>query len=377
MLIQRYLLREVFHTFSAVILVILLIAISNKFVRLVGKAAIGDIAPDVLLQMIFFQIPELLAFLLPIALFLAVLLCFSRFFAENEIPVMFACGVSWQKLLMISLSFGVIVMLLAGSFTCYWSPKLAGYKEQLVREEGPMLLVQTVTPGRFHSLQKDQLVFYVASLNSDRSELKHIFIADQPKGRLDQHENGSMITARAGKVATDAQSGATYITLEHGRRYQGTPGEKDFSILQFEDYQRLLVEDSNTSQVPLFHRTMPTLDLLKNPTPNNLAELQWRLSIPISALLLALLAVPLSRVTPRAGRFGRLFVAILICIIYFNLLTLSKRWIATQHISAQIGVWWVHSLLLVAAFGLLAITSGRWHQGFHYFKQKIFHDKRE
>lgn len=371
MLIQRYLLRETFHTFSAVTLVVLLIAVSNKFVRLVGKAAIGDIAPDILLQMILFLIPDLLAFLLPIALFLAILLCFSRFFAENEIPVMFACGISWQKLLMVSLSFGIIVMILAGGLTCYWGPKVAVYREQLLNDEGPMLLVQTITPGRFHSLHKDHLVFYVASLNGDRTELKHIFIADQPKGSLSEQENGSMLTARAGKIATSAE-GATYITLMDGRRYQGTPGEKDFSILQFKDYQRLL-EDSKTSTVPLFHRTMPTLGLLKDPTPSNMAELQWRLSIPLSAILLALLAVPLSRVSPRAGRFGRLFVGLIICIIYFNLLTMSKRWVATQHILPQIGVWWVHILFLTGTLALLTITTGRWHQWFYTIKQKIYY----
>lgn len=365
MLIQRYLFREIFHTFSAVTLVVLLIAISNKFVRLVGKAALGDIAPSVLMQMILFQIPELLAFLLPIALFLAILLCLSRFFVDNEIPVMFACGISWQKVLMVSLFFGTIVMLLAASLTCYWGPKLAVYKEQLIQEEGPMMLVKVIAPGRFHS--KDDLVFYVAALNGNRSELKHIFIADQPKESLNENENGSMLTARTGKITTDAQNGMTYLSLMEGKRYEGTPGEKDFSILQFEDYQRIL-EDPQASPIPLFHRTMSTQALLQEPTPTNIAEFQWRLSIPLSAILLALLAVPLSQVSPRAGRFGRLFVGVIICIVYFNLLTMSKRWIAAQSISAQMGMWWVHLGLLSAALVLLAIMSGRWHQALHYCK---------
>lgn len=332
MLIRRYLLQETFHTFLAVILVTLLIAISNKFVRLVGQAAVGDIAPSVLLQVILFHIPDLLAFLLPVGLFLAILLCFSRFFTDNEIPVMLACGISWRKLMAVSLILGSIVMLLSGGLTCYWGPKLAQYREHLMHQEGPMLLVQTVTPGRFHAFQKDKLVFYVSDINSDRTKLNRIFIAEQPKGNAAAGEDWSLITAKAGSIMTDHKQGSTYIKLYEGRRYNGTPGETDYSILQFKAYQRL-IEANSTPQGLFYHRTMPTRMLLDNLTPGNWAELQWRLSIPLSALLLALLAVPLSRVSPRSGRFGRLFSALIICIIYYNLLTVSKRWVANGSIS--------------------------------------------
>ncbi|MBS0287283.1 MAG: LPS export ABC transporter permease LptF [Proteobacteria bacterium] len=368
MIIKRYLFRELSHTFFAVILVVLLIAVSNKLVRLVAQAASGNISPNVLFEVILFQIPDLLAFLLPVGLFLAILLCYSRFFADNEIPVMLACGISWQRLLNVSLSLGFIVMLLAAMLTCYFAPKSAQYREELLHTQGPMLMVQTLAPGRFHSFQKDKLVFYVSDLSEDRSELTRVFIAEHPNN-FDEQKEWSLISAQAGKIYTDA-NGATYFSLLNGKRYQGTPGQMDYSIVQFEEYQRLL-ESPKMQEGLFFHRTMPTQMLLDNPTPSNLAELQWRLSIPLAAPLLALLALPLSRVAPRQGRFARLFVAIIICIIYFNLLTVSKRMIASGALTPYIGVWWVHGVMFMASLLFLAKTSGRAVQGYQWMRHKF------
>lgn len=369
MVLRRYLVREVTYTFLAVILVILLIAVSNKFVRLVAQAASGNVPSNVLLEVILFQIPDLLAFLLPVGLFLSILLCFSRFFVDNEIPVMLACGVAWQRLTATSLALGLVIMVLAGSLTCYWVPKSAQYREQLLRAEGPILLVQTVAPGRFHSFQKDKLVFYVADVSADRSELKRVFIAEQPNNKK-VDEDRSLVTAKGGKVYTDQQSGLTYFQLNEGRRYNGTPGDMDYSVLAFKEYRRLLEEPTKPEGL-YFHRSMPTQMLWQDPKPSNLAELQWRLSVPLSAPLLALFAVPLSRVGPRQGRFGRLFVAVVICIVYYNLLTISKRWVASGTIAPSIGVWWVHLLLLGCALIFLARASGRGAQWFHHVKQRF------
>ncbi len=368
MLIKRYLFKEISHTFFAVILVVLLIAVSNKLVRLVAQAAIGNVSPDILFDVILFQVPDLLAFLLPVGLFLAILLCYSRFFADNEIPVMFACGISWQKLLNVGLSVGFLVMLLSAGLTCYLAPKSAQYKEQLLHTQGPMLLLQTLSPGRFHSFQKDKLVFYVSDLNPERTELNRVFIAEHPNNNQED-KSWSLISAKSGKVYTD-ESGSTYFTLIEGKRYQGTPGAMDYSIVQFDEYQRFL-ENPKLEQGLFFHRTMPTKMLLDNPTPSNLAELQWRLSIPLAAPLLALLALPLSRVGPRQGRFGKLFIAIIICIIYFNLLTVSKRMVASGTLDPHIGVWWVHLSLFIFSLLFLAKTSGRATQYYHWIRHKV------
>lgn len=358
MLIRRYLLKEIIVTFFGVMTVVLFIGISNKLVRLISKVAAGEIAPDVLFQVIIFQIPELLAFLLPIGLFLAILLSYSRFYIDQEIPVMLACGVPWSRLLQAVLWVSIGVMAIVAGLTCYGAPKLAQHRERLLSEEGPMLLAQTVTAGRFHSLHQDKLVFYVAESSSDRKELKRIFIADEPTEQEGEDSGRALLTAAKGKIFTDPSTGATYLKLMAGQRYHGRPGEHDYDVLHFEEYQRL-IEGKAPSEGVYYHRTMPTKMLWESPNASDWAELQWRLSLPISVPLLALLALPLSRVAPRAGRFSRILVALIICIFYFNLLTLSKRWVAAQSLAPEIGVWWVHGILLIIGIILVAHMSGR------------------
>lgn len=372
MLITRYLLKEIGQTFLAVLMVVLLIALSNKFIRYVAKAAMGEIAPELLWQLLLFQIPDLIAFFLPIALFLAILLGISRLYTDHEMQVMFACGFSWKRLVQLTLAMSLLVSLGSAALTCFWGPQIAHEREKLLRQEGPLFLLQTVSPGRFHSIDKNKLVFYINDLNEDRSQFGDLFIAEYPKGHGVDQEQWSVLTAKSAEVSTDPDSGLSYITLEAGRRYHGIPGQKDYSIVTFKRYRHLL-ENPVAPQGLWYHRTMPTKLLWQNPNPGNLAELQWRLAVPISALLLALLALPLSQVSPRQGRYGRLFLAILICIVYYNLLTMSKRWVAKGLLTPVIGLWWVHLLLLVLALWFLAKGSGRAQQATQWIKRRVFY----
>lgn len=354
MIINRYLIKEILNTFLVVILVVLLIAISHKVVRLVAMAASGHISSHILFQVILFQIPDLVAFLLPIGLFLAILLCYSRFFADNEIPVMLACGISWQRLTWIALSLATLVMLISATLTCYFNPRFSHYREQLMRQEGPQFLAQTINSGRFHSFHHDKLVLYVSNISAQKTHMNDIFIAEQP---MSAQNEWSVIYAKTGQlIAPDEDT--TYFELKNGIRYNGKPGQNNYSIVSFNQYQRLLEAPKTPANI-YFHRTMPTQMLWNDPTPANMAELQWRLSIPFSAWILALFAVPLSQIRPREGRFSRLFVALLICIVYYNILTMAKRWVASDTLSPLLGLGWVHLVALLGALYMLMQTSGR------------------
>jgi len=359
MLIRRYLVSELLQTFLAVLTVVLLIAVSNKLVRLISRAASGQISPDVLMQLVLFQLPELLAFLLPIALFLAILLTFGRFYVDNEIPVMFACGMSCQRLVSICLTLAILVAGMSGVLTLYVSPHLAQMKEKSIHNEGPLFLAQTIAPGRFYSVQNDKYIFYVAKMSHDRKQLKQILVVEKDGSASANKTN--LIMAQSGNVFVEDQKQSIYLKLNHGERYQGGTQQSDYQILQFEHYERLL-ELPHKQEDLYFHRSMPTKMLLSSPSPSNQAEFQWRIAMPLATILLALLAVPLSRVPPRAGRFGRVFYAIVICIIYFNLLTIAKRWTHSQTISSDLGLWWVHGLLFTASLLFMFVVSGKARQ---------------
>ena len=100
---------------------------------------------------------------------------------------------------------------------------------------------------------------------------------------------------------------------------------------------------------------MPVAMLVQSSDPLHRAELQWRIGVPLSTIILAIFAVPLSRSQPRSGRYGRLALGLLVFIIYFNLLSAAKAWVEKGELDPALGLWWVHGLFLFGALALLGI----------------------
>lgn len=356
MLLFRYLLREVLRAFGVIVLVLFGIALCHKAIRLVVGLSAGHMLPSLVWQMLFLQAPELLAFLLPIGLFFAVLLSYSRLFASQEIPVMLACGRTWGQLLIVPLLLAGGVAWVTGTLTCYGIPWLAHQREQLMQTIGPRHLLQMISSGRFHSPAPHTFIFYVEAVDRDRSGMHRVFIAEHPK-----EESAPRITvARFAKV--QIEGGHAYLELQEGQRYQGNPGERDYQITRFHTYRRFLETPGFSKESVGSHRTAPFSELYGQKTPGSRAEWQWRLAVPLSAPLLGFLAVPLSVVSVRQGSFARVFAGILLCLAYWNVLTLGKRWIAIGQGSwllwGGMGVFWLGASFAFAYYSRL--LQGTW-----------------
>ena len=96
---------------------------------------------------------------------------------------------------------------------------------------------------------------------------------------------------------------------------------------------------------------MATGELWGSEDLREVAELQWRLSMPLMVVTLGLIAIPLSRGSPRDGRYGRLLLAVLIYAVYSNALTVAQGWMEDGSIPAWLGLWPIHGV--VAAVGIL------------------------
>ncbi len=357
MIIQRYLAKDLVRTFLAVFVVLMLVATSHKLVRLIAKAASGEISGGLLLQLIGYQLPELFAFLIPLALYLAILLTFGRFSVENELTAYFSTGGSWFKLVNLGLILSVILMVITAGMTLWVVPHLEHQRDNMIAQEEPTVLLGSLNQGRFYSFQGDKLVFYVEELSEKKNELREVFIAEQPREKPQANDDWTVLTAMKGQIITHHDDGRAYVELGSGHRYEGVPGELDYMTIEFDTYGRLL-EKKPVKEGMYMYRSMPTSMLWGSPNTSFNGELQWRLSIPLSAPILTLLAVPLSQVPPRKGRFHRLLPAIVIFILYFNLLTMCKRWIGRGSLDPHIGVWWVHGIVLAMAIGLLLTKTG-------------------
>lgn len=366
MIILRYMAKEVTATLVAVTLILLFIFVSNQFVRYLGEVAAGKLLVSVLFRAMLFQIPYLLGFLLPLGLFLGILLVYGRFYCDNEMTVLSACGFSDRQLLAITMKIAFIVMLLVSFITLWLWPKLLAYKDKLMAESDNATIIQTVMPGRFQADAAGHQVYYVEEVTRDKQHLSNIFIAEQKKeadGSYAKIGQWTIVSAAGGYVYRDPQSQAQYLVATDGYRYLGQPGAGDFHIAKFSQYGVRIPTRGAVNRTQVEEMSLKGLwQEMNKKNPLAYSEFQWRFAMPIATLLLALIAVPLSYLRPRQGRYARIFPSILIFTVYANMLFVSRSWLEKGKISPYLGTWIIHAGLLLLAIILWLDLPGHWHQ---------------
>jgi lipopolysaccharide export system permease protein len=176
-------------------------------------------------------------------------------------------------------------------------------------------------------------------VSGDSSAVQNIFVSSA------HGKKSGVSMSRSGHTET-APNGDRFIVLEQGRRYEGAPGDPEYRLTEFDRYAAR-IELKEGKEVTPTHKNLPTWALVTHPTNQNLGELLWRIGIPISALVLVLLAIPMSFVNPRAGRSINLLFALLTYIVYSNLLSVSQARVATGRLDFGLGWWLVHAGMVV------------------------------
>lgn len=347
MIISRYLTRELSVALCAITGILLLIFLSNQFTRYLSKAATGKFASAILLRLIAIEVPHLLGILLPLGLFLAILLIYGRLYADNEMTVLTVCGISRTKLVWLTLPTTFAVIFIVSVLSLWLTPKLLSYRDHLLAQTGTAAQIETTLPGRFQAARGGQRIFYVESISPDRQRMQNLFMAQLATDSDPANPNWIIVTAKDGYQTVHPVTGDRFFVTSSGSRYQGIPGQNDFKIIKYGSYGIRI--ESHVADVNKEEETFSTSALWHATKDKALAqsELQWRLSMPLSALLLTLLAIPLSRVKPRFGRYAQLLPAILIYIFYANLLLIARRWLEQGTIPLHLGLWWIHGALLV------------------------------
>lgn len=351
MIIFRYLAKEVFVTLISLTAILMLIFLSNQFVQYLNRAASGAIPGVIIMKLMMLELPNLMGLLLPLGFYMALLLVFGRLYAESEMTVLRACGYGPKQLLKHSFIMASVVAVLVGGVMFWASPLIAIERAKLLRSTGIQTLIKTIMPGRFHAINGGQQVFYVQSMSRDHSKAEQVFLAKQSV-RNDKIQ-WDVLWADNAFAENDPQTGEEYIVLQNGKAYQGIPGHADYQVAEFADYKARLPHP--TVRINEDIRTAKTASLwpLFNSNREKAAELQWRISIPLMVLTLTFVAVPLSRVSPRSGKFAKLLPAIIIYILYANFMFIARDAIASGAIPVWIGMWWIH--LLVVMLGLFLI----------------------
>lgn len=350
MILFRYLTRELLTSLSLITSLLFVILMSNEFVHYLNQVAGGKFAISILWELIILESPRFLAILLPFSLFLTILFTYGRLYADYEMTVLNACGFSSTQLTRMSLPLIITLTFIVASLNLGLNPYLLSYRNKLLTQTGSAIELQTVQPGSFQQTNRGHRIIYVESVATDRKSVKNIFMAQTNRQGL-AHEitPWTILSASSGYQTISPVTKEAFFVAVNGKRYQGIPGQTEYYITQFANYGVRI--DLNAATVNNQQDTMSSLTLWqasKANKPSYFSELQWRLSAPISILLLALLAIPLSRVNPRQGKYIHILPAIVIYIMYLNLLLVGRNWIENGEISYRWGLWWIHGLLLVA-----------------------------
>lgn len=351
LIIQRYFAKEILLATLAVLGILLFIGLSNQFVDYLADAAKGEIAPALVFQVVAMHLPSLLGLLLPLGLFLGILLAFSRLYADSEMTALFACGLPYRTLLKAVLWPAALVTGLALFFNLYLAPHYLFEVSRVLANAQSDLIARAVIPGRFQTSDDGKYVLYIDDLSSDKVA-HEVFIAEQEPG-----DSGFALGVIASKTAVQWQDEASqdeYIVLKDGNRYQGQPGQGRYQIMSFKEYGLKILQ--RQANIRVKERAMPTLELWNSPKRGEQAEFQWRLCISLSTLVLAGLAVVLSKVKPRQGKYAKAFPAILVAIVYVNLLMFAKGYYKDTHLPEWIGLYWV------VVLGFILGGAGLWWQ---------------
>jgi len=348
LIIERYISKEILLSLFGVSLVLLLLVVGNRFMIVLGDAVSGGVSAQFVFSILYLNIISQLGFLIPFSYYLATLLALGRLYKDSEMSAFAACGVGYRQLVRATIFVGgicAIVVLVLGGYVSPWAVSEIHKLEEISKQQSD---VQAFKSGEFRASDDGRNVVYIENVDTDNSRLQTIFAHGESKGQ------SYTVYADSGYQYHDKDTDNRYLVMQNGRRYTGKIGTADYQTVEFERYtlrldQQLVIG----KQQSMFGRS--TESLLGSDNPQEIAELHWRIGLPIATFLLGFLAIPLSRSNPRQGRYAKLFVAILIFAVYVNLLGTGKVWIAKGLIPVAAGLWWVHILFLI--FILMAMAS--------------------
>ncbi len=349
--LDRYLLREVAETWLAVTGVLLVILLSNQLARVLSQAAANDFPRDVVFSLIGLTSAGYLTVIVPIGFFLAIMLALGRMYHESEMAAIQSCGVGPAGLYRPIAFLGVFITALLVWLSFWAIPGAAARAQQIRTEALQNAQFGLLEPGRFRTFGGGNVVFYAERV--DENGILHnvnVFV-----DRTQEPESDGTLEVWVATRAEQRGAGQAdqMFVLYDGEHYRGVPGRGDWQITHFAEggYPIRLGEiNGRAGKVGM----KSTEALLQSADPRDRAELQWRISTPVMALILMLIAVPLARLRPRQGRFGRIGIAILVYFIYSQLLAAARAWVEGNSVPEWVGLWWVHVVGLILGLWLLS-----------------------
>lgn len=351
---SRYVFRETAQTWVVVTAVLLVILLTNQFAQVLGEAASNDLPKDAVLVVLLLTTIQYLTILIPVGLFLSILLALGRLYRDSEMYALMACGIGPAQLYRPLLLFGGMLAAIVGVLAIEGSPWAIQQVRQIIQEARARADLRLLEPGRFVSFGGTDAVAYAEQVSRD-GHLHNVFVQRRNDAGIE------VVVAEEAWQEDTADPGVKMLTFHRGRRYEGEPGSARFRVVEFAEHG---IPYSLPTRVTgdTEPRARPMSSLWNSSELEDIAELQWRMSVPLMAMVLVFLSVPLSRSSPRQGRYAGVGAGVLIYISYANLLGAAKVWLERGKVPPVVGMWWVHALFAAGAAAVLMLRYGalRW-----------------
>ncbi len=345
--IARYIRRNLVALFFAIVFIIGLVLFGNQFVLTAQESVEEGIPIQELMPLISFNMIRDLSLVLSLSLFLAIIITISQFYKNSEAVVMNSLGLSDKHFIVFIQPIVLLTFVIIFFLTIYAVPWSKQQKNIMEEETKNASEFSFITEGEFEIFKEGDIVFYASESqsldNTGEQNMEEIFIYG-----FDE-EKPVIVLASEAKKYFDSESNSTYLQLKDGIRYMGIPSDNNINILNFDLYNLEIISGEFQKSLAIYTKIegKSTLDLIKEGGRYANAELQWRLSQPITVLILSVIAVFLGKVSPRGGKGINLLIGIIVFMLYYNGLLVTKSAIELGQIDPLIGLWGVHIFMVI------------------------------
>ncbi len=346
-ILDKMIIQDLIKTLFSVLTVIVVIIVSRQFIRILDGAIAGQVSDETLLDILGLKMIVATVEFLPVALFMSVLMVMGRMYRDHEMAAVASAGGGAVTIYRAVFLLVIPLSIIATVLSLFVSPWAESRADKLIQHDEESAELRGIAAGKFTEYSHGDLVFYVEDISAD-NKMHKVFLENRRQG------NVSIINAESAHF--EELPGGQYIFFENGEQVKGLPGSLNYVIEKFTEYA---VRIEKKVVVAKFKRNSLGVDLLwGSHVKTYIAELQRRFSIPLGALLLSFIAVPLAQISPRGGVYGNMIVGFLIYFSYGNLIRISQGWVMNETIPAWLGGVGVDFLLLVSGGFLLARLYG-------------------
>ena len=358
-IISRYILRNLLVYFSAIIFIISLLVFGNQFVLTAQESIEHGIPFKELIPLVGFNMLRDLPIIFSLSFFLSIIVTISQLYNSSEAIVMNSIGLNDKNFIhliqpMILISF--IIVFFLSIFAVPWAKDQKSYEEDKTLNASEFSFI---TEGKFESFKDGDIVFYASESNAVNTD----GVQDMEEIFIYAVNNGKPIIVLASEATKymNSESKSVYLRLKDGYRYEGLPGSENISILDFNQYDLEIVsgeaQKSISTYLEIEEKT--TINLVIEGGALAAAELQWRISQPISIFILSVFGVFLGKSSPRTGKGINLIIGLVVFLLYNNTLLIAKSSIENEQLSPLIGMWPIHLFLVLFLFLFYQYREGK------------------